>query len=203
MSGYIKNRVKQTFIDSIYFKQKIIANESYRALIDSGDIISSSISNGGKFKFCGNGGSAADAQHFTAEFSIRLTSEVNRESTQAPSLVQDTSILTACINDYASNDVFKRVFSALAKQGDIFLAFTPSSNSKNIVETLKLTLKDDIYFIGFLGNNGEKTLGYCDSAFVVPGKVTAKVQESCVTAGKALLQYLEDLLLNSCWLTKD
>ena len=109
MSEDIKNRVKQTFIDSISVKQEIIANESYRLLVDAGDVIANSISNGGKLLICGNGGSAADAQHLAAEFLIRLTSEVNRESIPALSLVQDTSTLTACINDYGSDDIFKRL----------------------------------------------------------------------------------------------
>ena len=203
MSEDIKNRVKQTFIDSISVKQEIIANESYRVLVDAGDVIANSISNGGKLLICGNGGSAADAQHLAAEFLIRLTSEVNRESIPALSLVQDTSTLTACINDYGSDDIFKRVFSALAIEGDILLAITTSGNSKNIIETLKLAQTRGIYSIGFLGNNGGEALDYCDSAFIVPGKVTARIQESHITAGHALLQYVEDLLLKNCWVTKD
>ena len=74
MTEDIKNKVKQTFIDSISIKQEIITNESYRVLVDAGDVIADSISNGGKLLLCGNGGSAADAQHLAAEFLIRLTS---------------------------------------------------------------------------------------------------------------------------------
>ena len=80
MSEDIKNKVKQTFEDSISVKQEIIDNESYKVLVDAGDIIANSIANGGKLLLCGNGGSAADAQHLVAEFLIRLTSDVNRES---------------------------------------------------------------------------------------------------------------------------
>ena len=80
MSEDIKNKVKQTFLDSISVKQEIIDEESYKVLIEAGDIIANSISNGGKLLLCGNGGSAADAQHLAAEFLIRLTSDVNRES---------------------------------------------------------------------------------------------------------------------------
>ena len=116
MSEDIKNKVKQTFIDSISVKQEIVTNESYRVLLDAGDVIANSISNGGKLLLCGNGGSAADAQHLAAEFLIRLTSEVNRDSIPALSLAQDTSTLTACINDYGSDDIFKRVFSGLSSK---------------------------------------------------------------------------------------
>ena len=101
MPKEINNTVEQTFLDSISVKQQIIDNKSYEVLEEAGDIIASSIADGGKLLLCGNGGSAADAQHLAAEFLIRLTSEVNRESIPALSLAQDTSTLTACINDYA------------------------------------------------------------------------------------------------------
>ena len=203
MSEGIKNKVKQTFVDSISVKQEILDEESYKVLIEAGDIIANSISNGGKLLLCGNGGSAADAQHLAAEFLIRLTSDVNRESIPALSLAQDTSTLTACINDYGSDHIFKRVFSGLSSKGDTLLAITTSGNSRNIIETLKLARERGIYSIGFLGNEGGEALQFCDSAFVVPGIVTARIQESHITAGHALLQYIEDLLLESGWLIKN
>ncbi len=202
MSELIKTKVKKTFEDSISVKQQILNEHSYEVLIDAGDVIANSIRNGGKLLLCGNGGSAADAQHLAAEFLVRLTSDVNRESIPALSLVQDTSTLTACINDYGSDDIFKRVFSALSTQEDVLLAITTSGNSQNIIETLKLARKKGVYSLGFLGNGGGEAIKYCDSAFVVPGKTTARIQESHITAGHALLQYVEDLLLESGWLNK-
>ncbi len=199
----IKEKIKQTFIDSVSVKQTIIEDGLYEVLLDAGDIIASSISNGGKLLICGNGGSAADAQHLAAEFLIRLTSDVNRNSIPALSLAQDTSTLTACINDFGSDDIFKRVFSALSSEGDVLLAITTSGNSKNIIETLKLANEREIYSLGFLGNDGGEALSYCDAAFVVPDKTTARIQESHITAGHALLQYVEDQLLESNWLTKE
>jgi len=202
MSEDIINRVRQTFVDSISVKQEILDNESYEVLVEAGNIIANSISNGGKLLLCGNGGSAADAQHLAAEFLIRLTSDVNRESIPALSLAQDTSTLTACINDYGSDDVFKRVFSALSSKGDTLLVISTSGNSRNIIETLKLAKERDIFSLGFLGNEGGEALQYCNSALIVPSKVTARIQESHITAGHALLQYVEDLLLENGWLTK-
>lgn len=198
----IKNKVKQTFVDSIAVKQQIIDDSSYEVLIEAGNLIATSIRNGGKLLLCGNGGSAADAQHLAAEFLIRLTSDTNRESIPALSLAQDTSTLTACINDYGSDDIFKRVFSALSSKGDTLLAITTSGNSKNIIETLKLAKEKGIYSLGFLGNDGGEALEYCDSVFLVPDKITARIQESHITAGHALLQYIEDLLLENGWLSK-
>jgi len=203
MSNSIRNKIKFTFQDSISVKQKIIDNRSYEVLLEAGDIISNSISNGGKLLLCGNGGSAADAQHLAAEFLIRLTSDTNRESIPALSLAQDTSTLTACINDYGSDLIFKRVFSALSVAGDTLLAISTSGNSRNIIETLKLAKEKKIFSLAFLGNGGGEALSYCDSAFVVPSKETARIQESHITAGHALLQYIEDSLLDKGWLNKN
>jgi len=203
MSEGIENKIKQTFEDSITVKQKVIDEGAYRVLLDAGNIIAESISKKGKLLICGNGGSAADAQHLAAEFLIRLTSDVNRDSIPALSLAQDTSTLTACINDYGSDDIFKRVFSALSSDGDVLLAITTSGNSKNIIETLKLANERGIYSLGFLGGDGGEALKYCNTAFIVPDKVTARIQESHITAGHALLQYVEDKLLETGWLTVD
>ena len=152
---------------------------------------------------CGNGGSAADAQHLVAEFLVRLTSEVNREGIPAISLAQDTSTLTACLNDYGADEIFKRVLSSLARKGDVLLVITTSGNSVNIIETLKLAQSKGIYSLGFLGGDGGKALQYCNSAFIVPSKVTARIQESHITAGHAMLQYIEDKLLNEGWLSNE
>ena len=203
MTERIRDKVIKTFEDSISVKNQIIEDNSYKVLLEAGDIIADSISGGGKLLLCGNGGSAADAQHLAAEFLVRLTSDVNRESIPALSLAQDTSTLTACINDYGSDDIFKRVFSALSSKGDTLLAITTSGNSKNIIETLKEAKARKIFSLGFLGNGGGEALSYCDLAFVVPSKITARIQECHITAGHALLQYIEDSLLEKGWLTRE
>ena len=83
------------------------------------------------------------------------------------------------------------------------MAITTSGNSKNIIETLKLAQQRGIYSLGFLGNKGGEAIEYCDAAFIVPDKITARIQESHITAGHALLQYIEDILLEKGWLTKN
>ena len=202
MSDEIKKKVEESFTDSILVKKKIVDQNLYQVLLQAGDIISKSIAKGGKLLICGNGGSAADAQHLAAEFLIRLTSDVNRQSIPAISLAQDTSTLTACINDYGPEEIFKRVFTAMCAEHDILLAITTSGNSQNILEVLKEARNRGIFTLGFLGNGGGEALAYCDSAFVVPSEVTARIQESHITAGHALLQYVEDKLLEDGWLTK-
>ena len=117
--------------------------------------------------------------------------------------MQDSSTLTACINDYGPDDIFKRVLLTLGQEADVLLAITTSGNSNNIIETLKSAREKNIYTIGFLGNGGGKALKLCDSAFVVPSKVTARIQESHITAGHAMLQYVEDELLRIGHLEKN
>jgi len=202
MPKEIKDKIKETFEDSISVKADIINKRTYEVLIEAGEVIAKSISDGGKLMICGNGGSAADAQHLVAEFLVRLTSEVNREGIPAISLAQDTSTLTACLNDYGSDEIFKRVFSSLANEGDILLAISTSGNSSNVIETLKLAKTKGIYSLGFLGGDGGKALRYCNSAFIVPSEVTGRIQESHITAGHAILQYVEDSLLSQGWLNK-
>ena len=127
MTERIRDKVIKTFEDSISVKRQIIEDSSYKVLLEAGDIIADSISSGGKLLLCGNGGSAADAQHLAAEFLVRLTSDVNRQSIPALALAQDSSTLTACINDYGPDDIFKRVFSSLSATGDTCLLYTSPS----------------------------------------------------------------------------
>ena len=100
-------------------------------------IIYKKIKLGGKLLLCGNGGSAADAQHLAAEYLVRLRPKVNRNPLPAISLAQDTSTLTACGNDYSFDDIFLRPFQALAGKHDVLICFTTSGNSKNIIKVLK------------------------------------------------------------------
>ena len=203
MSKDFKNSIKNSFEDSISVKEKIIDQKIYKALIEAGDVVANYISNGGKLMICGNGGSAADAQHLVAEFLIRLTSDVNREGIPAISLAQDSSTLTACLNDYGPDVIFKRVMSSLASNGDILLAISTSGNSKNIIEVLKYAKSRGIYSIGFLGGDGGGALAYCNTAFIVPSESTARIQESHITAGHTLLQYVEDKLIHEGFLNKE
>jgi len=203
MSKDITATIKSSFEDSISVKTKIIDQKIYQVLIEAGNVITKSILNGGKLMICGNGGSAADAQHLVAEFLIRLTSDVNREGIPAISLAQDSSTLTACLNDYGPDVIFKRVMSSLAREEDVLLAISTSGNSKNIIEVLNYAKSKGIYSLGFLGGDGGKALKCCDSAFIVPSISTARIQESHITAGHALLQYVEDKLLEEGYLKKE
>ena len=158
-------------------------------------VISKKLQNGGKLLLCGNGGSAADAQHLAAEFLVRLRPNINRRAIPAISLAQDTSTLTACGNDYSFEDIFSRTLQAIGTKKDILICITTSGNSKNILKVLKEAKKKNIFTIGFLGNNGGKAKKNCDIKLVVNSNNTARIQECHIFLGHYILQKVEDLII--------
>ena len=158
-------------------------------------IIHKKIKLGGKLMLCGNGGSAADAQHLSAEYLVRLRPNVNRKPIPAISLAQDTSTLTACGNDYDFSDVFRRPFQALAKKNDVLIAITTSGNSLNVIKVLKDARSKKITTIGFLGGSGGKCKKFCDINLIVPSKSTARIQECHIFLGHFIFEQVENLIL--------
>ena len=158
-------------------------------------VISKKLQNGGKLLLCGNGGSAADAQHLAAEFLIRLRPNINRRAIPAISLAQDTSTLTACGNDYSFEDIFSRTLQAIGTKKEILICITTSGNSKNILKVLKEAKKKNIFTIGFLGNKGGKAKKNCDIKLVVNSNNTARIQECHIFLGHFILQNVEDLII--------
>ena len=151
---------------------------------------------GNKILICGNGGSAADAQHLSAEFLVRLRLNVDRKPYPIISLALDTSTITACGNDYSFEDLFLRNFKALYKNGDILVILSTSGNSKNIIKILKYTYSKKIFSIGLLGNNGGIAKKYCSENIIVPSKNVARIQEAHIFLGHYILEQVENLLLN-------
>ncbi|MDC0393494.1 SIS domain-containing protein [Candidatus Pelagibacter sp.] len=150
---------------------------------------------GGKILFCGNGGSAADAQHLAAEFIVRLRPHINRNPIPAVTLVQDTSTLTACGNDYSFDDIFLRPFQALAMKNDVLFGISTSGNSKNILNVLKEAKKRDIYSVCFLGKNGGKAKKLTSKSLVIRSNNTARIQECHIFLGHFILEKVEDLFI--------
>jgi len=202
MSKELSLKIKNAIEESMKLKELILEEELYIVLIEMGKSIIQSIQQGGKVLVCGNGGSAADAQHIVAEFLIRLTSDVNREGIPAISLLQDSSTFTAAINDFNPNDLFKRNLQTLGKPEDILLAISTSGNSENIIQALIAAKKIGIKTLGFLGSRGGKSMKYCDLSFIVPSSETARIQEVHITAGHALIEYIESGLLQEGFLNK-
>ena len=200
MSDELSLKIKDAIQESLDLKKLVLHQKLYKILVEMGELVVKSILIGGKVLICGNGGSAADAQHLAAEFLIRLTSEVNREGIPAISLLQDSSTFTAAINDFEPKDLFKRNLQTLAKPEDILLAISTSGKSENIVQVLKAAKDIDIKTLGFLGADGGESLKYCDLSFIVPSNKTARVQEVHITAGHALIEYVEGRLIQEGFL---
>ena len=153
------------------------------------------LKSGNKILICGNGGSAADAQHLSAEFLIRLRPKVNRRAYPVISLALDTSTITACGNDYSFDDLFLRNFTALYKKGDILMTLSTSGNSKNILKILDYTSSKKIFSVGLLGNKGGKAKKYCSESIIVPSENVARIQEAHIFLGHYIFEQVENLLL--------
>lgn len=193
----LEERTRALFRASIETKETLLQGDHVRILRRMARAIAGSIEGGGKLLLCGNGGSAADAQHLATEMLIRLRSEVNREGLPAQTLAQDTSTLTACGNDYGFERVFARTLEAVGRPGDVLIGITTSGKSPNVLAALREARNRGIAPFGFLGAGGGPALELCDEAFVVPSDDTGRIQESHITAGHALIAMVEDLLLDS------
>ena len=165
-----------------------------------GDDIVDAVLNNKKLMICGNGGSAADAQHLAAELLVRLKPKNNREGIPAIALSQDISTITACGNDFGFDKLYERMIEALGNSGDVLLAITTSGNSENIRLALLEAKKRNIKTFAFLGTSGGSVLELCDRYFLVPSDDTARIQESHITAGHSLMEHIEDKLIENNYL---
>ena len=190
------DNINKIFLKSIQTKQACL-DQGLDCIVKMGGIISTSIEQGGKIMLCGNGGSAADAQHLAAEMLVRLRPMNNREGIAAITLAQDTSTITACGNDFGYDMLYERVLKSLGKKGDCLIGITTSGNSKNVILAMKAAQEMGIKVFGFLGCKGGEALKYCDEAFTVPSDNTGRIQEAHIAAGHALMELIEDELLDS------
>jgi D-sedoheptulose 7-phosphate isomerase len=190
----MEEKVDSLFEKSIALKRKCI-NQGLGSIVRMGDAIVESILNGGKLLLCGNGGSAADAQHLAAELLVRLRPAYNRRGLPAISLAMDTSTITACGNDYSYDMLYSRTLESIGCSGDCLLGITTSGNSQNVYNAMELAKEMNIQTFGFLGAGGGKVLELCDEAFLVPGNETSRIQECHITAGHALMEHIENKLI--------
>jgi D-sedoheptulose 7-phosphate isomerase len=160
-------------------------------------VIADAVAAGGKLLLCGNGGSAADAQHLAAEFLVRLRPHVNRNPLPALALATDTSSITACANDYEYDAYFERMTMALGRRGDVLVGITTSGRSPSVVRALRAAQAAGLVTVGLLGGAGRPALDFCDAAIVVPSEETGRIQEAHITIGHALLELVEDLCAGS------
>ena len=193
-SAFVNNQIADLFLDSITIKRACL-DQGVQPLINIGDQVVEAIQQGNKMMLCGNGGSAADAQHLAAEMLVRLRSVNNREGIPAIALAQDVSTITACGNDLGYELLYERMVTSLGKQGDCLIGITTSGNSDNVIRAMAAAKEMGVRVFGFLGSGGGEALSFCDEAFVVPSDNTGRIQEAHITAGHALMEYIEDRLI--------
>jgi D-sedoheptulose 7-phosphate isomerase len=174
---------------------KLLLAENYAPVQAVVDVCEKAMRAGNKLIFCGNGGSAADAQHLATEWVIRLRGAVPRASWPAIPLALDTSAVTAAVNDFGVDEMFSRPLRGLGQAGDVFFGITTSGKSANVIGALKAAREMGITAVGLLGNDGGPALAFCDLAIVVPDKETARIQECHITLGHAILTLVEDRLV--------
>jgi D-sedoheptulose 7-phosphate isomerase len=172
-----------------------IATELADAVVGVIDACEQSLRDGGKLMFCGNGGSAADAQHLATEMLIRLRPKMERESIAALALTLDAAMLTACGNDYGFDRVFERPLRGLGRRGDVLFGITTSGRSPNVVKALAAAREMGIITVGLLGGAGGPALQHCDHVLMVQDIETARIQECHIALGHAVLELLEDRLV--------
>ena len=184
-------RIKEAIQQSIDVKHKILSDNQLIELIEKvTDICVTSLQNGGKILFCGNGGSAADAQHLAAELSGRFY--FDREPLNAEALHVNTSFLTAVANDYSYDEVFSRSVQAKGKKGDILIGFSTSGNSQNIINAFKTAKELGMTTIGLTGESGGELKGLADYLFNVPSSDTPRIQESHILIGHIICELIEN-----------
>jgi len=177
--------------------------EAIRALLDSrlgeieaaGRLICEALGAGNKILLCGNGGSAADAQHIAAELVGRY--EQPRRAFPAVALTTDTSALTAVSNDYGYEEVFARQVEALAAAGDVLIAISTSGKSPNVVKAAERARAVGCKSIALTGCSGEPLAAHCDLAVVVPSERTSRVQEAHITIGHLWCEMVDAMLASS------
>jgi D-sedoheptulose 7-phosphate isomerase len=184
----LENEIVSIFEESANLKKEFVY-EYAEDIVNLGILIGKRLKFGNKLLICGNGGSAADSQHFAAEVVGRFEKE--RKGFSAIALTTDTSALTAIGNDYGFDKVFSRQVEALGQKGDILIGISTSGNSKNVIEAVKVAKGLGIFTVGLLGKDGGQLKDLVDKAFIVRSNNTARVQEVHITFIHAICRVLD------------
>ena len=184
-------QIKQIIEASIETKQQVLQNEellqSVAAIVDAA---ANALETGKRLYFCGNGGSAADAQHLAAEFSGRFYTD--RKALPAEALHCNTSYLTAVANDYSYDVVYSRLVEGICQKGDVLVGLSTSGNSANIVKAFESARSMGVITVGFTGLTGGVMKGLSDHLVNVPSTDTPRIQESHIMLGHIICQLVEE-----------
>lgn len=186
----MENRIKDIIAASISVKQEILSNINLQETIAS--VIATcttSFQNGNKVLFCGNGGSAADAQHLAAEFSGRFYKD--RKALPSEALHCNTSYLTAVANDYSYDVIYSRLVEGICVEGDVLIGLSTSGNSKNILNAFAAAKEKKVITVGFTGASGGKMKEASDYLINVPSIDTPRIQESHIMIGHIICELVE------------
>lgn len=185
--------IKQRILESINTKQQILDNnELIDAIEKAANLLIEKIRNGGTAYFCGNGGSAADAQHLAAELSGKFY--IDRQPLAAEALHCNTSFLTAVGNDYSFDIIYSRLLQGIGHKGDVLIGLSTSGNSKNIINAVNRAKEIGIYTIILTGQSGGLLKSKCDLCICVPSTNTPRIQEAHITIGHIICEIIEQTL---------
>lgn len=182
--------ILESLKESSDIKQKI-AEQCLPSISRAVDLILEALKHKKKILLCGNGGSAADAQHLAAEFVIRLSPTIKRPGLPAIALTTDSSNLTAAANDIGYDNVFARSVEALGNEGDVLIGISTSGNSESVNRAFIKAKEKHMVTIGFLGKDGGKSKPLVDLAIIVPATDTQRIQEGHITIGHIIFQEVE------------
>jgi len=187
------NKIKQKISESIAVKQLLLSNDGLiNKIQSSADACTKAFKADKKVLFCGNGGSAADAQHLAAEFSGRFYKD--RDPLFSEALHVNTSYITAVANDYDYNQIYSRLIKAKGRTGDILVGISTSGNSGNVVEAFKQAKEQGMITIGMTGETGGKMADLSDILINIPSTDTPRIQECHILAGHIICELVEDAL---------
>jgi len=176
--------------------KEAIASRCVDAIAEAAQLIGDAFQRDHKLLLCGNGGSAADAQHIATEFVIRYTATRERRALPAIALTTDTSILTAGGNDYGFDTIFARQVEALAQPGDMLIAISTSGNSENVIRAVETARKKGLKIVTLLGGTGGTMKDRGDINIVVPADETSRIQEGHITVCHILCELVEQILFD-------
>ena len=193
-----RTRYEEVVLDTMLYSAQLkerVARQNSVVIVAMARMIAGTFEDGGKVLLCGNGGSAADAQHLATELTIRYRSSVDRPALPAIALSTDTSALTAGANDLGYDAVFARLVEAYGREGDILLGLSTSGNSRSVVNALEFAQQQGMKTLALLGGSGGQMKGLADLEIIVPHSGSAdRVQECHITIGHVLIDLVERML---------
>lgn len=193
--------IKKAIENTLEVKRKILEDRDILSVIkEVAEEMEQALKKGKKVLLCGNGGSAADAQHIAAELSGKFY--LDREPLPAEALHVNPSFLTAVANDYSYEEVFARAVKAQGREGDVLIAISTSGNSPNVLKAVEAANNLKMITIGFAGESGGKMTGLCQYLIKVPSKDTPRIQESHILIGHIICEIVEKKIFGKKYIKK-